>query len=407
MRKINLVNFKSFEDEDIYFKNLTILAGGNGAGKSTVIQSLLILLQSFNKKDASIIPNRYYLNDYYCELGSSEKVLYKDASDDYIRFKFFDKNENYTLFQFEKDKKDLSIFNLRDFQRNADDVFKNKSLDFLRYFDFIGADRFGPKTFHHTDSNYSRINVGKYGEYTTLVLNMYKDEILDVGLGKIGSLNKASLLSHVNYWLEKIFGFVNVDTFFIDEANIAILKIRNDRYGDYHTPVNMPYGISYALPIIVSCLVRLINKEKLFEGYTKKDHTNQENELVVIENPEAHLHPSAQSMMGIFLSFMANYIQIIVETHSDHIINGIRKAVKSKILLNNEIVFNFFESVRDVNTYKIEKDTNELIMNPLIHDNSNINHTKVNLIEVNEEGDLEEWPEGFFDQFEKDMMDLL
>jgi len=406
MRKINLVNFKSFEDEDIYFKNLTILAGGNGAGKSTVIQSLLILLQSFNKKDASIIPTRYYLNDYYCELGSSEKVLYKDASDDYIIFNFFDKNENYTLFKFEKDKKDLSIFNLISYDRNQDYVFKNKSLDFLKYFDFIGADRYGPKTFHHTDSNYSRINVGKYGEYTTLVLNMYKDEILDVELGKKGSENKASLLSHVNYWLEKIFGFVNVDTLFIDEANVAILKIKNDRYGDYHTPVNMPYGISYALPIIVSCLVRLINKEKLFEGYKEEDN-DQENELVVIENPEAHLHPSAQSMMGVFLSYMANYIQIIVETHSDHIINGIRKAVKSKILLNDEVIFNFFESIRDVNNYKKIEGNDEIVINIKIYDDTNINHTKVNLIEVNEEGDLEEWPEGFFDQFEKDMMDLL
>jgi predicted ATPase len=65
MKKLTIKNFKSFENEDIYFEKLTVLTGGNGVGKSTVIQSLLILLQSFNKKDAGIIPNRYYLNDYY------------------------------------------------------------------------------------------------------------------------------------------------------------------------------------------------------------------------------------------------------------------------------------------------------------------------------------------------------
>lgn len=54
---------------------------------------------------------------------------------------------------------------------------------------------------------------------------------------------------------------------------------------------------------------------------------------VIIENPEAHLHPKAQSELGSFLAQMAEEeVQIIVETHSDHIINGIRKAVKQKII---------------------------------------------------------------------------
>lgn len=411
MRKLKIKNFKSFENEDIYFEKLTVLTGGNGVGKSTVIQSLLILLQSFNKKDAGIIPNRYYLNDYYCELGSSEKLLYKDANEDYIYFTFYDKNDNYSLFKFEKDKKDLNIFNLIDFSRNKDHPFENKSLNFLRYFEFIGADRFGPRTFHHTDSNYFRINVGKYGEYTTLVLNMYKDEILDIDLPK--SSKKASLLTHVNYWLEKIFGFVQVDTEFIHEANIAILKIKNDYNGDYHTPVNMPYGISYVLPIIVSCLVRLIDKRKLFDNYENEI----ESELIVIENPEAHLHPSAQSMIGIFLSYIAEKnIQIIVETHSDHVLNGIRKAIKSNIIDHKEVVINFFELKRSeegvIKSFKVYNEEGIVIheisdMFISMEINNNVNHTIVNLIELNDQGDLEMWPEGFFDQFEKDMMELL
>ncbi|QNM91272.1 DUF3696 domain-containing protein [Aliarcobacter cryaerophilus] len=419
MKKIRIKNFKSFEDEDIYFEKLTVLTGGNGVGKSTVIQSLLILLQSFNKKDAGIIPNRYYLNDYYCELGSSEKLLYKDANEDYIYFTFYDKNDNYSLFKFEKDKKDKNIFNLIDLIKDKDHLLENKSLNFLKYFEFIGADRFGPRTFHHTDSNYFRINVGKYGEYTTLVLNMYKDEILDIDLPK--NLKKASLLTHVNYWLERIFGFVQVDTDFIDEANIAILKIKNDYNGDYHTPVNMPYGISYVLPIIVSCLVRLIDKEKLFDNYKKEE--DSESEVIVIENPEAHLHPSAQSMIGIFLSYIAEKnIQIIVETHSDHVLNGIRKAIKSKIINHKEVVVNFFELKRSDEGVIRSTSPKENIKiydheGTVIHEipdmvismeiNNNINHTIVNLIEINEQGELEEWPQGFFDQFEKDMMELL
>ena len=65
MRSLRIENFKCFQDKTINFSNLTVLAGGNGAGKSTVIQSLLILAQSFDRKDFENIPKIIYLNDYY------------------------------------------------------------------------------------------------------------------------------------------------------------------------------------------------------------------------------------------------------------------------------------------------------------------------------------------------------
>jgi predicted ATPase len=373
MKSLQIKNFKCFEDERIYFSNLTVLAGNNGAGKSTVIQSLLILLQSFNKKESMIIPSKYYINDYYCELGSSKRLLYKDANKDFIEFIFYGEEDSFTSFKLIEDQTDRGVFNLLD---NPDDLTINKSLNFLKYLDFIGADRFGPKTFHHTDSNFSRINVGKYGEYSTLVFDMYKDEFFNAGLPH-DEIRVGTLRTHVDRWLTKIFGFVQIDTEFIEEANVAILKIKNHPDRDYESPVNMPYGISYALPIIVSCLVRLIPKEKLFNDY----HNDDDAMMIIVENPEAHLHPYAQSMMGFFLAYMSDRIQIIVETHSDHVINGMRKAIRHEKISNDNIVFNFFKA-------------DEV-------------SSKVNLIEIDKEGELREWPKGFFDQFEKDMMELL
>lgn len=53
------------------------------------------------------------------------------------------------------------------------------------------------------------------------------------------------------------------------------------------------------------------------------DH--QKNALIIIENPEAHLHPYSQSMLGKFLALIAeNGVQIVIETHSEHIIDGCR-----------------------------------------------------------------------------------
>ena len=62
------------------------------------------------------------------------------------------------------------------------------------------------------------------------------------------------------------------------------------------------------------------------------------NELWLIENPEVHLHPAGQAQMGQFLAEVAAAgVQVIVETHSDHVFNGIRRAVKSKRLAADDV----------------------------------------------------------------------
>ena len=363
MKSLTIKNFKCFKEKTIEFSNLTVLAGSNGAGKSTVIQSFLLFAQSFERKDFENIPKRLYINDYYCELGSSKRLLNYNADNDLIEFTFKDQSHNEIQIITEKDIYDLNILNIVNSEAIAENVKISQALNFVAFFDFIGADRYGPKSFHHTDSNFSRINVGRFGEYTALVLHNH-------GLKKL-STTTGGLLTNVNYWLGEIFGYVQIDTNFVDEANIAMLKVKNHPKGKYESPVNMPYGVSYLLPIIVSCLVRQIPKSVLFEDYNSPV---EENEMVVVENPEAHLHPSAQSKLGYFLAKMSNHIQIVIETHSEHIINGIRLATLDEDIDNNNISINFFES-------------NDESPEP------NIINIKVNAM-----NDLTDWPQGFFDQ---------
>lgn len=366
MRSLTIKNFKCFEKKTIEFTNLTVLAGGNGAGKSTVIQTFLLFSQSFDGEDLLFMPDNLYLNDYYCNLGSSRRLLNYNANEDTIEFTFTDKNKKSIEFITKKDPNDLNILCIW----NKDILIStykpsdpSNAIEFLKYFDFIGADRFGPKSFHHTDSNFSRINVGKYGEYTALVLHSHGGKSLET--------MKNDLLFNVNYWLTQIFGYVQVKTDFHEKANIAMLEVKNHPKGDYESPLNMPYGVSYLLPIIVSCLVRQIPKNELFDDYVVD---TEENEMVVIENPEAHLHPSAQSKLGYFLTKMSNYVQIIIETHSEHIINGIRLATLEDDIDNNEITINFFESSED----QLEPNIRQ--------------------IKIDQMSDLTDWPRGFFDQ---------
>jgi predicted ATPase len=98
----------------------------------------------------------------------------------------------------------------------------------------------------------------------------------------------------------------------------------------------------------------------------------------MIENPEAHLHPLGQSRIGYFLAQAAAAgIQIIIETHSDHVLNGIRRAVRHKAIQAENVALHFFESAGKLVTPQIFPD-----------------------------GGIMPWPDGFFDQTEKDLMEL-
>ncbi len=79
------------------------------------------------------------------------------------------------------------------------------------------------------------------------------------------------------------------------------------------SPFNTGAGNSYLLKLLILCLAA------------------KPGDLLLIENPEIHLHPGAQSRLGAFLGFMAaNGVQMIIETHCEHLINRIRYEVYKK-----------------------------------------------------------------------------
>jgi predicted ATPase len=121
----------------------------------------------------------------------------------------------------------------------------------------------------------------------------------------------------------------------------------------------MGFGVSYTLPIVVAAM------------------TATEGGLLIVENPEAHLHPAGQSEMGVFLARMAAAgLQIVVETHSDHIINGIRRAI------GNE---RFLPAARAIVHFFADETSNS---QPL---------------DFTAAGGIALWPAGFFDQYRLDV----
>ena len=110
----------------------------------------------------------------------------------------------------------------------------------------------------------------------------------------------------------------------------------------------------------------------------------RKDSLFVIENPEIHLHPKAQSKLLDFFCFLAaRGLQVIIETHSDHIFNGLRKNIKMGRI-----------SERDSNIYFFRQD-------------ENLNRYTYSKISVSKDGVVRNHEKGLFDQFDEDLDELL
>ena len=377
--KFNINNFKCFYNADVILNNLTVLAGANGYGKSSVIQALLFLRRTI-ERCSKLKGDRYSenlnssieveLNGSYClSLGMSNDVIpiesdtesllqlkfENDSSSFGVKYKLSDDNNSLFL-QLVESKLLGDIANLSIFKKN---------------FFYLNAERIGPRIsqqmkFHRYP------NVGWQGEYTAHILAEYgyKNEFnthVEVDSLRLFSCENSSkyLLSQTQEWMEFILPGTVVDVEKATRMQSAQILVKNQySKGMPILSTNIGFGISYVLPIIVTGLIA------------------PKGSIIIIENPEAHLHPSAQSKIGHFLSVVAQSgVTVIVETHSEHVINGIQIAVAKKIINNNLITINFFS--------KEEKE-------------SKYSQPSIKAININQDAMLSCWPTGFFDQTQKD-----
>lgn len=131
-------------------------------------------------------------------------------------------------------------------------------------------------------------------------------------------------------------------------------------------PANTGFGISYALPVVVSGLLAA------------------KGSMLIVENPEAHLHPGAQTAIGIFLAAVASAgVQVLVETHSENVLNGVRLAALRGIIPHDDASFLFLSLAEGPGQ-------------PILHP-----------ITMNKAAELTSWPPGFFDQQGADLTEIM
>jgi len=375
---INLKNFKCFSDEPFQIAPLTLFTGINGMGKSSVIQSLLLLKQSYANNYLQSQSKVILENKSFVDLENCEELCNKKAYPKIVEIAIENDKEdiyNWIIDASVPDKKDPSCTFTGSESYNSEALFAN---DFI----YLTAERFGPRKSYgkvYTDRNYNTI-LGIQGELTPAFIQKANSENREIGIENLihpsiknvksnAVENPKLLYRNLNAWLSDILGrTVTTKISDIDKDNVKLaFSIKGSQGGEYSS-LQVGFGYSFSLPVILAPLI------------------SKPGDLLIIENPEAHLHPSAQSKIGILFALAAqNGIQVLIETHSDHVVNGIRLAVKGSKDYGRV----------DAHLPKIHFFYNE----------DDVTSRRVISIETN--GKLSGWPSGFFDEWEKNIRNLI
>lgn len=368
--KLSLSNFKLHDKTELNLSGLTILTGMNGMGKSSIIQVLMLLRQSFLTND---LDEGLNLKGDLCNVGTSGELscLASDESSLDISLDLDCSNELKYSFEYPDD-----IFSTL-LTGNDNNVTDKKELQkyslFNSNFQYISAFRFGPQKLYERDStvvvNKRQISkVMGQCEYVIHYLSHYGDN--EISLKEftidetIDQTRDHRLIIQTERWLRRISPNIKIAIEPIeDDFKLKYSFFRDEnQITDKISALNTGFGITYVLPIIVAILD------------SKKDS------LIFIENPEAHLHPSGQAeLMKLIAIAVAQGVQIIIETHSDHIINGALVAINTGKM-----------SSESVSVYYFDRDEHKHVCIPY--------H-----LPVTTNGQLLNPPKGFFDQIDIDL----
>lgn len=374
-------NFKLYRQRTMFdgLKPINVLTGINGRGKSTLLHTLLLPKQSLMESQWN---NKLVLNGQYVELGNAVDVRNdKNSRENPIVFGYStEEGELELLFDANSDtaqklpvvsvngKAVMASTRLTNFVTDEAGTAKSGLFRLLKGISYIAAERKGPQLNYEPAPEQGQMDAK--GEYAPSLLHLHKNDTFDgemlTGITdifpevEVDDIQDRSLNGMVNFWLTRMFDFTEVEAKYVEEANVYVLLISTSLKRKASKPTNVGFGYSYVLPILVAGM------------------TATEGDILIVENPEAHLHPRAQSVLGKFMSWIARYkgVQLFVETHSEHIVNSFRVLIAQETLTPDDVNILFFDEHYEHFAERIE---------------------------VDEKGHIRDWPEYFFDQEERDL----
>ncbi len=371
LTQLELRSFKCFEFLRLPLTPLTLLTGLNASGKSSILQAIVLLHQTMREHEWS---TRLVLNGAAVRLGTASDVAGRAGFEIAL-----EDEENSYRWVFGGNRRDMSMdvrlvavkdrtfrspqelrYLLPPDEAEAASLFTRP----LRNLTYVTAERIAPQEAYPLEDPRLVNVVGPRGEHAVSVLHWGRDEPVIDGL--VLRDEPPLLLHQVQERMRTLFPgcaivLEQASKTQAPMANVVTLGLRTSNATDFHSPVHTGFGLTQVLPIMVAALS--VNK----------------GDILLIENPEVHLHPAGQALMGRFLAEVAHAgIQVVVETHSDHVLNGVRRAVKSCIIDSEQVSIHFFKPPSDEEAQALS-------------------------LTLDESGNIDYWPEGFFDQFDKDL----
>lgn len=369
IESISLQNFKCYaEKKDIALSRITILYGHNGRGKSSLSQALLLMGQSMrDRNDLDVLS----IVGSQVQLDSFNDIRSHNSEGDEIKFWLKSQEENIEIgFSPYEGKPQLgrlsslvyngeNRFDVQTMQSTSAQGEQGKVafstsdisvLQQLKDITYISAGRLGPVNDMLRNDSLPPNAIGTRGEYMLNAL----------------SHQSQAFLSYVGKCLSEILGGASIELPDREATRLELLLNSQDD-STLFRPTNVGFGYSYVLPVIVGVLLA------------------EKGSIVIVENPEAHLHPKAQSRIMEFLitQALANDLQIIVETHSDHVVNGMRISMKKGRLHRKDGIIQHFA----------------------YPDKTGI--PAISAITSDQEGNLSDYPDDFMDEWTAQMLQLV
>lgn len=375
LTSLHIGSFKCFEGLDLPIRPLTLLSGVNGGGKSSVIQSLVLLAQTLSTREWG---RTLVLEGPELALGSAADVLNQrsarrrlslgaSTADQKIVWTFKAEDRRALSLELEGavvDDASLELVEPIRWLLSSTIAEISPVVAALRRVSWITAERTGPRELLPLRDSHGHRNVGARGEMAAGLVYWRESDPVTPGLCLPDV--PPTLFHQLRARMQVFFPGCDFKVSPIDGVSAVSLRLRSDSKADFSRPQNVGFGLTQLFPILVAVLAA------------------KPGDILLIENPEVHLHPQAQQNIGTLLAQVAaNGVQVIVESHSDHVLNGVRIAVKTNVLSPNDVALHFFSPSLT------EGESRPL--SPL----------------MDADGRLDSWPEGFFDQYDVALSHLL
>lgn len=365
LKHVHLENFKALKNLDLDFANMTVLTGFNSTGKTSVIQSLAFIKQSLQRKEISY-------NDYLLRLGDYREVVFGHDANLPIRIEASVEDDfNNMVYRLETTPAGVE----EAFKRNGEQVWAwdSKREGVIeasgRLFFPLAAGGYGGGAYltddipaavaaqkamlkWFEDALYLSSNRGftRYN-YPLLAGNPTVEDIsnrtgdasaLEEWLSNLimYRLNEAKrypeMQERLDVMAKRLAALgVEVSPYVTSGPSIVVDLIEN---GMWISAVNSGYGVNQSVATVVL------------------GSLSEKGSLIMVEEPETHLHPRYQRTMAEILLDMANEgKQVLITSHSDHILGTLNSFAEQHGLTDDDVrVYHFEKCGRETKAVPVD-----------------------------------------------------